>query len=157
MSPDELIGTIETTRRFFLTTISCFGEGDSAFAPQEGMFTVAQQVGHTAATVDWFVAGAFERADGFDMDFAAFEARVRTVSSLAAARAWLDRSFATAAQAIRANAARLGEPLPPGIMGGMPRGCIAGAINDHTAHHRGALAVYARLRGKVPPMPYGEG
>ncbi len=26
--------------------------------------------------------------------------------------------------------------------------------SSHTAHHRGALAVYARLLGKVPAMPY---
>ena len=40
------------------------------------------------------------------------------------------------------------------IMGGAPRLAIFGAINDHTAHHRGALTVYARLNGIVPPMPY---
>jgi uncharacterized damage-inducible protein DinB len=28
------------------------------------------------------------------------------------------------------------------------------AITDHTAHHRGALTVYARTQGIVPPMPY---
>ena len=39
-------------------------------------------------------------------------------------------------------------------MGGLPRSAIFGAITDHTAHHRGALTVYARLLGKTPPMPY---
>ena len=49
------------------------------------------------------------------------------------------------------------EPLPPGpIMGGLPRLAVFGALTDHTAHHRGALSVYARLLGKVPPMPYME-
>jgi uncharacterized damage-inducible protein DinB len=33
---------------------------------------------------------------------------------------------------------------------------IFGAITDHTAHHRGALTVYARLAGAVPPMPYAD-
>jgi uncharacterized damage-inducible protein DinB len=33
---------------------------------------------------------------------------------------------------------------------------VAGAITDHTAHHRGALTVYARLNGIVPPMAYME-
>jgi uncharacterized damage-inducible protein DinB len=47
--------------------------------------------------------------------------------------------------------------LPPGpIMGGVPRMAIFGAITDHTAHHRGALTVYARVSGIVPPMPYGD-
>jgi len=31
---------------------------------------------------------------------------------------------------------------------------VINAIVDHTAHHRGALSVYARLPGKVPMMPY---
>jgi uncharacterized damage-inducible protein DinB len=41
-------------------------------------------------------------------------------------------------------------------MGGVPRMAIFGAITDHTAHHRGALTVYARLAGAVPPMPYAD-
>ena len=49
------------------------------------------------------------------------------------------------------------QGLPEGpIMGGLPRMAIFGAITDHTAHHRGALTVYARLQGVVPPMPYGD-
>jgi len=48
-------------------------------------------------------------------------------------------------------------PLAPGpIMGGAPRLAVFSAIAEHTAHHRGALSVYSRLLGKVPPMPYGE-
>ena len=31
---------------------------------------------------------------------------------------------------------------------------IFSGITDHTAHHRGALTVYARVQGIVPPMPY---
>jgi uncharacterized damage-inducible protein DinB len=51
--------------------------------------------------------------------------------------------------------AELLAALPEGpIMGGVPRMAVFGAINDHTAHHRGALTVYARLNGIVPPMPY---
>jgi uncharacterized damage-inducible protein DinB len=40
------------------------------------------------------------------------------------------------------------------IMPGKPKRAVIGAIVEHTAHHRGALTVYTRLRGKVPPMPY---
>jgi uncharacterized damage-inducible protein DinB len=40
------------------------------------------------------------------------------------------------------------------IMEGAPRCAIVSALTDHTAHHRGALSVYARLIGKEPPMPY---
>ena len=40
------------------------------------------------------------------------------------------------------------------IMNGAPRAAVVSGIVDHTAHHRGSLAVYARLLGKVPEMPY---
>jgi len=39
-------------------------------------------------------------------------------------------------------------------MAGEPRAAIIAAIAEHTAHHRGSLAVYARLLGYVPPIPY---
>lgn len=155
MHPDQLIPILDSAERFFRIEVACLAEADAAFVPTPAMFTTAQQVAHVAQTVDWFVEGAFVRADGFDMDFPAHQARVRQVATLAEALAWLDRAFAAARVALRAHADRLATPLPPGIMGGMPRGCIAGAINDHTAHHRGSLAVYARLLGKVPPIPYG--
>ena len=51
--------------------------------------------------------------------------------------------------------AELTAPIADGpIMGGAPRMAIISAITDHTAHHRGALTVYARVSGLVPPMPY---
>ncbi len=43
---------------------------------------------------------------------------------------------------------------PRGCRVRVPRFAIFSAITDHTAHHRGALTVYARLKGIVPPMPY---
>ncbi len=47
-------------------------------------------------------------------------------------------------------------PLPEGpVMGGAPRMAIISAIEEHTAHHRGALSVYSRLLGLGPPVPYG--
>ena len=49
----------------------------------------------------------------------------------------------------------LRKPLPAGpVMGGAPKLAVVSAMNDHTAHHRGALTVYSRLLGKVPDMPY---
>ena len=48
-------------------------------------------------------------------------------------------------------------PLPEGpVMGGAPKVAVVSALADHTAHHRGALSVYARLLGKVSSMPYGD-
>lgn len=155
MDPTSLVAELKSTKTYFDRSIGCLTEDDSAFAPSEGMMTAAQQVAHVAQTVDWFIEGAF-RPEGFDLDFAKHGAEIAKVSSLAAAREWLDRAFADAEQAILERpAAEMAEPLPEGpVMGGAPRLAIVGAIADHTAHHRGALTVYSRLRGHVPAMPY---
>lgn len=132
-------------------------EADSGFAPKEGMFTAAAQVAHVAQTIEWFVDGAFA-PEGFSMDFEAMDKEVRSCASLTAARARFEKAVAHAHKSIEDHTEEEWmAALPPGpIMGGQPRSAIFGAINDHTAHHRGALTVYARLRGKVPPMPYME-
>lgn len=146
---------IRSTRKFFDTSTACLDEADSGFAPVAGTWTVAQQVAHVARTVDWFVEGTF-RSEGFDMDFDRHVAEILPVRSLTEARAWAARAFDAAEKAFgEATLESLGQPLAEGpVMGGMPRQSVIGAIADHTAHHRGALTVYARLLGKVPAMPY---
>jgi uncharacterized damage-inducible protein DinB len=116
---------------------------------------MAQQVAHAAQTIDWFMEGAFG-PDGFDMDFEAHDRKVRDVATLAEARAWFGKSVESATQTIDVKSEEeWGQALPVGpVMGGASRAAIFGAITDHTAHHRGALTVYAGLQGKTPPMPY---
>ncbi len=151
----DLEQDLANIQEYFDRSTRSLSEEDSGFAPSEGMFTAAQQVAHVAQTIEWFFEGAF-RPSGFSMEWEAMDRQVRAVQSLAEARRWLERAFAAGRAAIAAHTAAEWEaPLPPGpVMGGMPRFAILGAIRDHTAHHRGALTVYARLRGKVPPMPY---
>jgi uncharacterized damage-inducible protein DinB len=155
MMPEALVSELKTFKIFFDRSTACLTEEDSTFAPVEGMKTVAQQVAHVAQTVDWFFEGAF-RPEGFDMDFEKLEAETAGLDSLASARERLDRSFAAAEKIILEHSAEeWTRPLPAGpVMGGAPRFTVIGALNDHTAHHRGALAVCARLRGHVPAMPY---
>jgi len=156
MDESPFPGILRVAKDFFDRSTACLEEGDSGFAPAPGMYTVAQQVAHVAQTIDWFLHGAFS-GEGFDLDFGKHDRAVREVGSLAAARAWLDRSTEEACATIAAQPpAAMAAPLPDGpIMGGEPRSAILAAISDHTAHHRGALTVYARLRGKTPAMPYG--
>ena len=155
MDPETLAQELKSAKDYFDRSTRCLTEDDSTFKPTEGSMTTAQQVAHVAQTVDWFFEGAF-RPEGFDMDFESHAQEVMKVGSLTAARDWLDRSFATAIDKISASSAEeLAVPLPDGpIMGGAPRATIVGAIQDHTAHHRGVLTVHSRHRGHTPAMPY---
>ncbi len=155
MIKEGLLGQLAAMQEFFDRSTRVLEEADSAFAPKEGMFTVAAQVAHVAQTVEWFFKGAFAAA-GFDMDFERMDKEVRTCTSLKAARAWFARAVAAGKDTVAAHSdEEWKQALPPGpIMGGQPRLVILGALTDHTAHHRGALTVYSRLLGKVPPMPY---
>lgn len=155
---DGHIKAVIATHRFFRKSTECFREEHSGFVPVEGMFTVAQQVAHAAQVVEWFLKGAFDSTSGFDMDFEAHERDVRECRSLAKAFERFDRACLAAEEKLRACTPEyLMQPIPNDqIMGGAPRMAVVAAISDHTAHHRGALVVYARLLGLVPPMPYGE-
>lgn len=157
MNAQVLIEALSKSREFLERSTSALTEADSEFAPAEGMFTSAQVLAHVALTVDWFVEGAFVRPDGFSMDFEALDRDARACRSLEAARSMCATAYERAAGIIAEQSPeQLASPLPEGpIMGGVPRFVVVHSIDDHTAHHRGALTVYARLRGHVPPMPYG--
>ena len=146
---------LDSAHQFFVRSTRSLVESHSTFAPAPGMMTAAQQVAHAAHTIEWFIEGAF-RPEGFDTNWEAHATVVNGYASLTAARAWFDRSIAKAKATVATTTdAALLVPLPAGVgMGGAPRLAIFGAITDHTAHHRGALTVYTRLQGLVPPMPY---
>ena len=156
MTPQVLAGQVRGIKEFFDRSTRCLTEAHAHYKPTEEMMTVAQQVAHVAQTFDWFIEGAFHRPDGFDMDFENHMKPVLACSSLAEARAWLDRSVQRAIDEIGSKSMEeLMAPLPPGpVMGGAPRLAIISGLDDHTAHHRGVLTVYSRLLGLVPPMPY---
>ena len=42
-----------SSKDFFERSTRVLDEADSGFRPREGMMTVAQQVAHTAQTLDW--------------------------------------------------------------------------------------------------------
>lgn len=146
---------LENAQDFINRSTRNLTETLSTYAPQAGMMTAAQQVAHAAQSIDWFIEGAF-RPEGFDTDFESHARLVNGYTSLAAAKAWFERAIANAKAVLGSKSdAELLQPLPEGpIMGGVPRLGIISGITDHTAHHRGALTVYARLNGIVPPMPY---
>lgn len=155
--PYDFASQLAASKDFFNRSTRVLAEADSGFRPRDGMMTAAQQVAHTAQTIDWFIEGA-SRPEGFDLDFAKHAKALEALTSLATARKMFETACANAIQFIRSLGPEgLAKPLSPGpIMGGEPMGNIVWAILDHNAHHRGALTVYSRLLGKVPIMPYGE-
>ncbi len=152
---NQAIAELRSAHEFFTRSTRNLTEAHSTFAPADGMMTAAQQVAHVAHTIDWFVQGAF-RPEGFDQNWEEQARVVGGYTSLEQARAWFERAIAQAIAKVEAlSDEELLVPLPEGaIMGGAPRIAIFSGITDHTAHHRGALTVYARLNGIVPPMPY---
>jgi uncharacterized damage-inducible protein DinB len=153
----QTLTELQSAHEYFNRSTRNLTESQSTFAPADGMMTAAQQVAHVAHTIDWFIEGAF-RPEGFDMNWEEHAKVVGGYTSLERARAWFERAVANATTKVASMSdGDLLVALPEGpIMGGVPRVAIFGAITDHTAHHRGALTVYARLNGIVPPMPYME-
>lgn len=145
---------LKNAKEFFDRSTRCFDESNSAFAPTPEIYTVAQQVAHVAQVVDWFVEGAFS-PKGFCVDFDKHEKQTRAFTSLKAAREQFDKSIAAAIAKFESTSlAEFQKEIAPGLLGGAPRLSIVSGIVDHTAHHRGALTIYARLLGKTPAMPY---
>lgn len=146
---------LQSARAFLLHTVSVFDEADAGKTPAPGAMTIAAQIAHTALTVDWFIEGA-TRPEGFSMDFEDHYAAVASVDTLAKAKAEVDRAWAAAEAWLETlDDAALAAPLPDGpVLPGVPVASVLWGIVDHTAHHRGMLAAYARVLGKVAPMPY---
>lgn len=153
---EGLIEQLKMQEKFLMNTISCLKEEDSSFKPNEEMYTVAQHVGHTAETVDWFLDGAFGEK-GFDMSFENYAERMKKYTSFDYSVKYFKEATANGIAKLQSvQDSELMTPITAEIMTGAPKMSVVGAIVDHTAHHRGALAVYARLLGKEPKMPYGE-
>jgi uncharacterized damage-inducible protein DinB len=153
---EGLIEQLKTQEKFFLNTISCLTEKDSGYQPNKEMYTIAQHIGHAAETVSWFLDGAFGDKD-FDMDFENYHEKMKKYTSFDACVTQFKEATAKGITLIKeVPDSELMAPITGQIMTGAPKMASIGAIGDHTAHHRGSLAVYARLLGKVPKMPYGE-
>ena len=150
----DLVEQLETSYRYMRKTVSIFEEEDAGFAPQPELYTVAGHIAHAADTVEWFAEGAF--GEGWNMDFESLIAEAKAVETLEDAVAWLDRAFEKAIAAVgAASDEELAAPIGDDrIMAGASRSAVVWGTVDHTAHHRGALTVYARLLGKVPAMIY---
>src|SRR5512133_780951 len=116
MSPQpqsyDFASQLLASKDFFDRSTRVLDEADSGFRPREGMMTVAQQVAHTAQTLDWFVEGA-SRREGFDLDFGKHAKALESVTSLAAARQMLETAYANAIRFLRSRGPEdLARPPP---------------------------------------------
>jgi uncharacterized damage-inducible protein DinB len=155
MLKEGLIAEVNYSSQFFTRSSACLSEEDSSFKPKEEMLTVAQHVQHAADTFHWFLDGAF--AGSFEMDFSDFPEQMSKVTSLEQARTNFKEAVDRAIKEIENRSEEeWQQPIKDKhVMTGAPIFSIFSAISEHTAHHRGALAVYSRLLGKIPAMPYG--
>lgn len=155
MTPDILIRELNSIEEFFNRSTRPLTEEHSGYKPYPDAYTVAQQVAHAAKTVEWLVDGALSPS-GFDMNFEEHIAETMTFTSLEAARARLKSAFEHARKTVTGNPDVWKTAFPENPIMGGPKANAIYACTDHTAHHRGALTVYSRLLGLVPPMPYME-
>ena len=151
----QLLQEIKSLEQFFNTSTRCLIESDSTFRPIPESMSAAEQVAHTAQSIDWFVDG-MTNPKGFDLNFEVHWVEVKKCVSITDARTWFAKSIANALATVeKMSNEELHALLPAGpVMGGKPKFAVISAMTDHTAHHRGALTVYSRLCGKVPDMPY---
>ena len=153
--PDVVAETLAHAHRFFRRSTSVLSEQHADYAPVEGLMTVKEHVAHVGHSVDWFL-DAIEQGE-YDMDFERHAADIGAVPSLEAAFAWVDRAFDRVAKYLaNSTAESLAELQPENAIMNGPKGSVFAALVEHTAHHRGALTVYSRLQGLVPPIPYLE-
>ncbi|MCB2201060.1 DinB family protein [bacterium] len=156
MEGNSAVMQLRTMQDFFNKSISVLDEGDSKYQPHEKAWTVAKQMRHTTMTITWFTDAVFGK--GFDMDWEKQFAYIDEAISFDEEKAAFDKAVDDACTAFGVlTEEQLDATIPDNeIMGPMPKRVIVGSITDHTAHHRGALATYARVLGKEPRMPYGE-
>ena len=139
----------DVTSETFLGALKGIDRFDDRYNVEQFLFGIARK-----KTIDWLRAGALD--DDWRLDFEAQFEETNRVESLAAARRRLDEAWGRLRARIEGmSAAELGAPMADNpILQTRPRSYGIGAVVDHTGHHRGSLAVFARLLGKVPPNPY---
>ena len=156
MTGQEAAAIVRQERGYLMNILLAFRSKDGGFSPVPGMMTAAQQVHHLARTIRWFAEGAF--GVGFDMDFAKMEADNLAPISWEEAMKKINGAYDDFTVFLETlSVEELDAPMPANTIfpEGTPRSAVILAQGDHTAHHRGALSVYLRLVGVVPPMVYG--
>ena len=154
MDAERAVKTVRQEQHFLNNILNGFTAEHENFKPEDGSLTVAQQVRHIALTLQWFMDGILD--DEWMLDFEAHEVEIKKPVTLGEAKAELAGKYDALVKRIEAGGDALaGEMTKPNeIMGEVPRIEIVHHTAEHTAHHRGALAVYQRMLGVTPKMVY---
>ena len=150
---DIAVAELKSTEQFFNRSTRALSEKHSGARPAPGMMTAAQQVAHAAQTIDWFMEGAF-RPEGFDTDFAAHAVALESYTSLAAARAWFQKTVAAATATLSTKSdAELMTPIAAGPIIGRrtPHGHREWHYRPHCPPPRRADRLRARHTGSCRP------
>ncbi|MDP8207526.1 MAG: DinB family protein [Candidatus Electryonea clarkiae] len=157
MGKNPYVDSLRSMQKFFNKTIEVLDENDSSFRATDDTRTVAEQIAHTAQTIDWFFEFGFLNK-GLETDFEKMEKAVQDIKSFVKAKEWFDRSVDSFCKHLETLSEEdVMELLPDNdFFGRVPKILMLHSAVEHTAHHRGSLAVYVRLIGKTPLMPYME-
>lgn len=173
---------LQRHKGFFHRTVSCFEEKDATFRPRDNMLSVAGQIMHVTAAIELTLSGLIHNIERFK-DMKPVSRRGPTATWIALDYGFTSLNWAnesnkeipefverpTLAASLRAfdetidmatemfgglTPQELMQPLPKTPMPMQNPIQILEMLIDHTAHHRGALAQYARLLGYEPKFPY---
>ncbi len=176
---------IRAHKQFFRRTLQAFEEQDAAFQPRPEMLSVAGHIHHVIAGLELFLAGVFPAMERFQgREWRSRRGEGQTWLGLGpgfTSMEWTkvsneDLSGADGGEAPLAFALRAFEEtmdLAAELYGQLSRQELLMMLPenpiqlrtpqealeimlDHTAHHRGALAQYARLLDREPKIPYFE-
>lgn len=175
-------GRLNIHREFFRRTTASFRSEEGSFQPRPDMLSVNGQILHVTAAIELFLSGLFVAFDrfkgsrwvsfrgegeswiGLDGGFADMgwteQASLEHESDdgakpLEAALTAFDETMSIAAAVFsQLTPEEMTSALPPNPLDLRTPQHVLEILLDHTAHHRGALAQYARLLGHDPSIPY---
>ena len=157
MNSKTAVEIITKERKFLDNILRDLKPEHGGFRPVDEMMTVSQQIKHIALTTRWF----YSKALGTGFDFASFEEYLEEMKKPITLREALDLLNETYDESISAFEKMTGEEFDEVVkddpmLGTFRKSDMILYNNEHTAHHRGALSVYLRLKGITPRMIYAE-
>jgi uncharacterized damage-inducible protein DinB len=140
-------GEVNTTKK----VLSAIPEDKKDFRPEPHARTAWELAWHIANTDVQFLDGI---ADGqFKMESPAETDKPKTIEELLS---WYDRNIARSSARVRElTPEQLMSPIEFFGVFNLPAAFYLGFLNNHSIHHRGALATYLRPMGSKCPSIYG--